>query len=107
MGRVSAHREYAASDFRVHRLNAPVQHFGESSDVGYVAYSESCAAQRLGRTARRDQLDSKVAEFAGEVDDSGLIGDAQQGAFDFGHRNNVNTLPWRSLETARAARPCV
>jgi|GEM_PF-6315782 len=79
---VVAHREQAAVDHRVQRLDAAVHHLREAGKVADVLHGQAGVAQRLGGAAGRDELDALVGQRAGEIDDSRLVGHGQQGAAD-------------------------
>src|SRR5579859_2405968 len=74
----------SAVNFGMKRLNAAIEHFGESREVGNVLHRDAGVAQKLGGSSRRDQFDVEGGEFTGELDEPGLVGDAENGALDAG-----------------------
>ena len=78
--RVVAHGENAAVDVGVQRLDAAVEHFGEAGHVGHVAHRQAGVGQRLARAAGGNQLDVEGGQAAGQVEQAGLVADAEQGA---------------------------
>jgi hypothetical protein len=77
-------REDATVDERVQRLDAAVHHLGKLRDVGHVGDGEACLGQCLRGAAGRDQLESAGLEAGGQVDQSGFVGNAQQGSWHGG-----------------------
>ena len=68
------------------RLDASVEHFGKSGEIGDVFDGDAGVAQELGGASGGDEFDAKSGKLAGEIDESGLIGDAENGTADFGRR---------------------
>src|SRR6202451_56332 len=64
-----------------------VEHLGKSSEFGNISYGDVGIAQQLGRSRRRNQFHTQAGELAGEIDESGFVGDAENGALDlsWGH----------------------
>ena len=79
---VPADREQSAMHLRMQRLDAPVHHFGRAGEFGDIDHRESGFAERLCRAAGRNQLNIEESELPGERDQSGLVGDRQQGSRD-------------------------
>ena len=75
----------AAVDFGMKGFNAAVEHFGESGEFGNVFDGDARVAQEFGGAAGRDEFDAERGEFAGEISEAGLVGDAEDGAFDLRH----------------------
>ncbi len=69
--------EDPAVDFRVQRLDPAVHHLGKPGDVGHVGHRQAGIGQDLGRAAGRHELDAAGAQPSGEVDEAGLVRDAQ------------------------------
>ena len=82
---IFAAMQNAAVNFRMQRLDAPVEHFGEAGQFGDVFDGDAGFAQQFGRASGRNQFDAESDEFAGEIDQSGFIGDAENGALNFRH----------------------
>ena len=81
---LAAHGQDAAGDLGMHGLDAAVEHFGKAGDFRDVAHRHAGFAQQPGGAAGRDQLRRRDrAQVAGEVDDAGFVGDADQGAVRF------------------------
>ena len=77
---VVAHRQQAAMDRRMQRLDPAVHHLGKSGEIADVEHVEPGIAQGLARAAGRNQLDAVAGQRAGEVDDAGFVGDGNEGA---------------------------
>ena len=75
----------AAVHLRMQRLDAPVQHFRKPGQLGNIFHRNAGVAQQLGRASGRNQFHSEGDEFAGEIYQSGFIGDAKNGALNFRH----------------------
>src|SRR5579872_357745 len=76
--------ENSAVDFGMKRLNAAIEHFGESSEIGNILHRDAGVTQKPGGSSSRDQFDVEGGELTGELDESGLVGDAENGALDAG-----------------------
>jgi len=74
-----------AMDLGMQSLNPAVQHFRKSGELGNVFHGHLGIAQQLGRSAGRDKFDADSRKFAGEINQSGFVGDAEDGAVNFGH----------------------
>ena len=79
---VVADGEDAAVDARMQRLDPAVEHLGKAGHLGDVAHGQAGVGQRLARAAGGDQFDAEGGQAAGEVDQAGLVADAEQGAAD-------------------------
>ena len=79
---IVADGEDAAVDARVQRLDAAIEHLGKAGHVGDVAHGQAGVGQRLARAAGGDQLDAEAGQAASQVDQAGLVADAEQGAAD-------------------------
>ncbi len=82
---VGAHGEDAAGDFGMHRLDASVQHLGESGDVADVGHRDAGVAQHSCGAAGGNELGAHTREGGSKFEESGFIGDAQQYARDLCH----------------------
>ena len=71
---------------RMQRLDAPIQHFREPSQLGNIFHGNARIAQQLGRTAGRNEFDAELGKFAGKINQSGFVGNAKNGALDFRHK---------------------
>ena len=88
----------AAVNFGVQRLDAAVEHFGEAGEFGDVFDGDAGIAQQLGGASGGDEFDVQRGEFAGEVDEPGLVGDAEDGALDAGRHDGLGSngnADWR------------
>ncbi len=93
---VPPHRQQAAVNFRVQRLDPPVHHFGATGDLGDVDHLDPGLAQKLGGAAGRDDLDPAGAQRLGEIGKTGLVADREQRAayFSWVHES-VSWRLWR------------
>ena len=73
-----ASRENAAVDLGMQRLDAAVQHFGKARVTPDVGDRHARVGERLGRSARREELDAARGEASGKRDDARLVGHRQQ-----------------------------
>ena len=80
--RIFAPMQDAAVNFGVQRLDAAVQHFREAGEFGDVFDGDAGIAQEFGGAAGGDEFDAEGGELAGELDQSGLVGDAENGALN-------------------------
>ena len=80
---VAANVQDAAVDLGMEGLDAAIEHLREPSQFGDVEDGEALFAEGAGGAAGRDKCHAKAREVTGEVDQSGLISDAEQGAADF------------------------
>ena len=74
----------AAVDLGMQRLDAAVEHFGESGEFGDVFDGDAGIAQQLGGASGGDEFDAEGGELAGEIDEAGFVGDAENGALNAG-----------------------
>jgi hypothetical protein len=70
-----------AVNLRVKGLDAPAQYFREASQLGNVPNSEPGFSQRASRAAGGNQLYTPVREASCEFNESGLVGNADEGPF--------------------------
>ena len=87
MAGVVAAMQNAAVHLRMQRLDAPIQHFREPGQLGNVFHGNAGVAQQLGRASGRNQFDAEPGKFAGKIDQSGFVGDTENGALNFRHDN--------------------
>src|SRR3954470_11187138 len=64
-------------------LDASVEHFGESGEVGDVFDADAGVAKEFGGASGGDEFDADSRELAGEVDESSFIRDRENGALNF------------------------
>jgi len=90
VGGVGAHGQDAGGDAGVDGFDAAVEHFGKAGEVADFENGEAGFAQGLGGTAGGNEFDAECGETFGEINEAGLVGDAQQSAFDFWHSLSVS-----------------
>ena len=79
-----------AGDARMNGLHPAVEHFRESGDFGDFAQgSDSGFFQDAKGPAGGNNLDAQRREGAREIDNAGLVGDAQQSAMNAGHELTI------------------
>jgi hypothetical protein len=81
----AAPAEDAAVHLRVQRLDAAAHHLGEAGVVGDLDHREARLGEQARGAAGGEQFDTARGQRLGEVDDAGLVGDAEQGAPDRVH----------------------
>ena len=69
--------ENARVDGGVERFYTSIHHLGETGHVGHVHDGEPGGGQRFCRATRRHELDPQPSQSAPELDESGLLRDAQ------------------------------
>ena len=74
----------AAMHFGMQRLNAATEHFGKAGELGDVFDGDPGIAQKFGRASGRDEFDAEAGESTGEIDEAGLVGDAENGTLNSG-----------------------
>ena len=84
VGGVVAHREDAGMHPGMERLDPAVEHLREAGELGHVLDRQAGVADGLGGAAGGQQFDAEIGEGAGEVDETGLVGDGKEGALHFG-----------------------
>ena len=85
MAGVVAPMQNSPVDFRMQRLDAPIQHFREPGQLGNIFHRDAGVAQQFGRAPGRNQFHAQRGELAAEIDQSGFVSDAENGALDFRH----------------------
>ena len=83
------HGENAAGDARVNRLHAAVQHLRKSGDLGDIADRNARLAQHLPVPPVEMISIPRLAQSPGELHEPGLVGDADESAFEFGHKWHI------------------
>ncbi|MND65529.1 hypothetical protein D3C80_569000 [compost metagenome] len=71
--------EDAAVDLRVQGLHATVHHFREAGVVGDFHGGDGVVLEQLVGAAGGEDLHAEGSQFTGELDDAGLVGNADQG----------------------------
>src|SRR5208282_2768444 len=87
MTAVLAAMQDPAVNFRMQRLDAPVQHFREPGQLGDISDGDAGVAQQLGRAASRNQFHAKCGKAAGKIYQSGFVSDAKNGTLDSRHED--------------------
>ena len=85
---VVAAMQNAAMDFGMQRLDAPIQHFRESGELGNIFHGDAGVAQQLGSASGRNQFDAESGELAGKIHQPGFIGNAENGALNLRHETS-------------------
>ena len=75
---IVAHRQQAAVDFGVQRLDASVHHFGKAGQVRNVAHRQPGIAQCLGGAAGGNEIDAVRSQRLAQFDKPGLVGHREQ-----------------------------
>ena len=73
---IFAAMQNAAVDLGMKRLHASIEHFRKSGEIGNVLDGDAGVAQEFRGASGRDEFDAKRGKLAGEIDESGLIGDS-------------------------------
>src|SRR5262249_40685423 len=74
-----APRQNAAVEGRVQRLDPAVHHLGEARDGRHIDDRQAGVDEGSRRAAGRHQLEAAPDQRAGQIDDAGLVRDAQEG----------------------------
>ena len=85
--RIFAAMQNPAVDLGMQSLDAAIEHFGKTGELGDVLDRHFGVAQEFCCAAGRDEFDAESGEFAGKIDKSGFVGDAKDGAVNFGHES--------------------
>ena len=83
MLRIVAEKEQAAVHLRDEGLHAAIHHLGKAGVVGNLPDRDACGGDRLGGAAGGEEFHPLLVKAAGEVDESGLVGDGEECALDF------------------------
>ena len=78
----AAAAEDATVDLRVQGLDPAVHHFGEAGVIGHFHRVDAIVLEQLVGAAGGQDLDAQLLQFTSEFEDTGLVGDADQGAAD-------------------------
>ena len=70
-------------DLREERLDPSVHHLGDPGLVGDLPDRDACRGDCLRSASGGEKFDALFREASGEVDESGLVRDREQGALDF------------------------
>ena len=87
---LGTHGEDAGGYAGVDGFDAAVEHFWKTGEVADVGGGETGFAQELCGASGRDEFNAQGGEAAGEVCESGLVGDAQESALDGSHALSVS-----------------
>src|SRR6202007_2109754 len=83
--RIVAPREQPGMDFRVQRLDAAVEHLGEPGVRRDLGHRDAFLFQQLRSAAGGQELHAERSKCAGELDNAGLVGDAEKRPADLRH----------------------
>ena len=72
LGDITAGQD-SAVDLRMERLDAPVEHLGETGRLRHVDHADPRLADQLRRAAGRQDLDAETGQSPRELDDPGLV----------------------------------
>jgi hypothetical protein len=97
MGKLRTAMKNSAMHLGMERLDAAVEHFGEAGEFGDVFDGNAGVAEEFRSASGRDEFDAHGGQMAGEVDESGLVGDAEQGALNLGHQGLDDELRQRKF----------
>ncbi len=86
---IVAHRQQAAMDNGMQRLDAAVHHLRKAGDLRNILHGEARVAQRLGRAAGRDQLDAALRQRRREFDNTRFVGHRKQRPTNDHIRHNI------------------
>src|SRR5205807_7014050 len=75
---IAAHGQQPAVHRRVERLDPSIQDLRESGDLAEIRDRHAGAAERGRGPTGREDLDAEIAEAARELDDPGLVPDAEE-----------------------------
>ena len=78
MLRVFADGKNRARDLRMHRLDASVEHLGETGNFADVLHRDPGIAQKTRRSARRNQFRAELCQTSREIGHTCLIGNADE-----------------------------
>ena len=70
---IVAHRQQAAVDLGMQRLDPPVHHLREPGEVGNIAHHQPRIAQSLRRAPGRDQIHALGGQRAAQIDQADLV----------------------------------
>jgi hypothetical protein len=98
-------RQNPGVDSRVQRLDAAVEHFRKAGVVGHLGNRNAAFFQQAGRAARGQQGHAKPGETAGEFNESGLVGNADQRGLDDSHGAGLRIREQRSRNLKPRAAP--
>ena len=82
MRRQIAARQNAAVNFRMECFDPTVEHFRKARVVRNLGHGDAAVAQEFRRAASRQQLNAGSGETSRKLDESRLVGHAQQRSFD-------------------------
>ena len=92
MRRHVAPRKYAAVNFGMQGLDPAVEHFGKTGVIGHFRHADAAVPQQFGGAAGREQRDAETGQSARELDEPGLVGNAEQRGLDDGHKKQDRGL---------------
>ena len=75
----------AAVDLGVERLDPAVHDFREPGDIRHLGHVDAVLSQQCGGPSRGQDLDAQSRQLFGKIDDTVLLGYANQRSFDLTH----------------------
>ena len=69
-------------DLGVQGLDPAVEHFREAGEFGHILDRNAGVADGLGGAAGGQEFHPLVSQGAGEVEETGFVGDGEKGALD-------------------------
>jgi hypothetical protein len=95
--------EQAAVDARVQGLDTAVEDLRGAGEVADLAHGDAGLGDRLRGAAAGQELDAQAGERAGELGETGLVGDGEQRPGELRHRDLLVPTS-RGINPAAAAR---
>src|SRR3970282_553101 len=77
--------EQTAVNLWMQRLEPPIEHLGESGVGGDLGDRDAFFREQPGRAAGGEQSHAQPGEGAGQLDEAGLVGNAEQRSLDLDH----------------------
>ena len=74
--------QQATVNFRMQSLEPAIHHFREASVISDFHHGNTIAAQQFGGAAGGQDFYASFDQGAGEIEDAGLVGNADKGAVD-------------------------
>ena len=97
----AAPSQKAAVNLRMQRLDPAAHDLRKAGVLGHFFDDDAVIRQQLGGAAGRQQLDAAFAQFAGEFNDAGLVGNAEQRTADGREQWRAYSLRPNSLSFLR------
>ena len=88
------------------RLDATIEHFGETCKTGNLTRRDSVVPQQLAGAAGGNDLDAELVEFPCKFYQAGFIGNGNKCAGDFHFGNRKSIYEYSSDHAAPFGRRC-